>query len=271
MTATLVDAHVHLQPCFDVERFLDAAAANLRHARQRAGLTHTVIGCLLLADDAPYTQYARLRAASGLTRWRIEQADEPTSLRAKGDGEPGASLLIVAARHVVTAERLEVLAVNTRAELADGQAFDATLRQVIDKAGQAIVPWGMGKWLGSRGRRVGRAIDGASDGRLLLGDNAARPRGLPPPTLFRHARRRGIAIVPGSDPLPLPEEVHSVGSYGFILPGQLQPDAPGRDLARRLQRLTPQPRTFGQRKTLLATTRCQLRLRMARPAKAANP
>ena len=263
MTATLVDAHAHLQPVFDVERFLDAAAVNVRCCAERLGLpADEAVGCLLLADDASFTQCRRLRTAPALARWRITPGEEPTSLHARVDGDGAPPLVIVAGRQVVTAERLEVLAVNTLEAFAEGEAFDDTLRCVVSATGQAIVPWGAGKWLGARGRLVARALGRMRDGQVLLGDNAARPRGVPRPALFREARRRGVAILPGSDPLPLPAELASVGSFGFMLAGPLCRAAPGRDLASRLQRLTHQPRAFGRRKSLLMTTRRQLQLRM---------
>jgi len=48
--------------------------------------------------------------------------------------------------------------------------------------------------------------------------------------LFRLAERLGIPILPGSDPLPLPGEAARVGSYGFSVEVESQPDNIARQL-----------------------------------------
>jgi hypothetical protein len=50
---------------------------------------------------------------------------------------------------------------------------------------------------------------------LYLGDNSGRPVFMADPAEFALARRLGIGILPGSDPLPFASECIKVGSFGF--------------------------------------------------------
>jgi hypothetical protein len=51
---------------------------------------------------------------------------------------------------------------------------------------------------------------------LFLGDNGGRSSLLPYPTQFNLAETNGMKILPGSDPLPFPQEAKRPMSYGFI-------------------------------------------------------
>ena len=97
-----------------------------------------------------------------------------------------------------------------------------------------------------------------------MGDSAARPRLSPRPRLFREAARRGLAVLPGTDPLPFAAEAGRAGSYGAGLPGSFDL---GRPLAS-LRALLARPsglRTFGRRagwgEFALAQARMQARRR----------
>ena len=65
-----------------------------------------------------------------------------------------------------------------------------------------VLPWGFGKWLGICGPLIAEEIATARPGELFLGDNSGRPAMSPRPRLFARAEARGLAVLPGSDPLP---------------------------------------------------------------------
>lgn len=263
----LVDGHVHIYRNFDVRMFADAALGNLDAGGRAASLRAPWERCVLLTERAGDDAFARLRAGRGLPGgWSVDlHDDDSTALKLRrGDGEV---LLVVAGRQIVTAERLEVLAVGTAESFDDGQPADAVLDALHEARRPAILPWGLGKWTGARGRRVAELMAArAHRGGLLLGDNAGRPRGWRRPPLFRRAAELGLPILPGTDPLPLPGAERRVGRFGFVLEGALDANAPGSDLAARLFCLRDQPRRFGRRTSALAALSDQARLRAGRSA-----
>jgi hypothetical protein len=131
----------------------------------------------------------------------------------------GQSVHVVAGRQVATRERLEVLALATTAEVADGGDILETVERIAAAGGIPVLAWAPGKWLGRRGRRVHAILSEVQPGGLLIGDTAMRPRGWPTPRLMLEAKRRGFAIVAGTDPLPLAGEESLIGRYGIAADG----------------------------------------------------
>jgi hypothetical protein len=68
---------------------------------------------------------------------------------------------------------------------------------------------------------------------------------------------RGIPVLPGSDPLPLPHHAGRIGSAGFVLTGPLDPDRPAATIRWTLSTLTGSPAPFGSRAPLLDFVRDQ--------------
>ena len=213
----LVDAHVHVQRCFDEGVFFDSALANLKgvDGGRLGGLDW--LGCLLLTETAGADVFAGLKVRTGTCAgaWRFRPTAEDCSLIACREGEQ--PLVLVAGRQIVSAERIEVLALGATAALPDGKTLAQTLAMVRAAGALAVLPWGFGKWLGRRGRLVAEQIAAARPGDLFPGDNGGRLALSLRPRLFALAEARGLAVLPGSDPLPLPQEVAKVARYGFVL------------------------------------------------------
>ena len=212
-----VDAHVHVQRCFEECVFFDSALANLKgvDGGRVGGLDW--LGCLLLTETAGADVFAGLKVRTGTCAgsWRFRPTAEDCSLIACREGEQ--PLVLVAGRQIVSAERIEVLALGATAALPDGKTLAQTLAMVRAAVALAVLPWGFGKWLGRRGRLVAEQIAAARPGDLFLGDNGGRLALSLRPRLFALAEARGLAVLPGSDPLPLPQEVAKVARYGFVL------------------------------------------------------
>ena len=241
MKRLLVDGHVHVHPAYDERTFLEAAHANL--SRHGDGLP-----TLLLAEMAGADAFARWR--SGDASWSVEPTEEPSSL-VLGD-----RLLVIAGRQIVTREGVEVLAQATAEHFADGLALEETLQRVLEAGAIAVLPWGVGKWLGTRGRLVAAA---AARHPVFLGDNAARPLGWPAPRLFgRHV------VLAGSDPLRMAGEQRTVGTYGFSLAGAFDLRRPAERIRAALERLRRSPDRLGRRVGIVRFARQQLGLRWAR-------
>ncbi|MGB6222648.1 hypothetical protein [Haloferula sp.] len=148
-------------------------------------------------------------------------------------------LLVIAGRQVVTAERVEVLALATASEFEDGRPLSETIESVKAAGGIAVLPWGVGKWFGERGRLVEQAV---REHGVMVGDNAGRPLGWPKPSLFSE-----FPVIPGSDPLKAEGEERMVGSYGFVLEADFDPKRPAESIRRSLRALESCPTTFGGR------------------------
>jgi hypothetical protein len=171
-------------------------------------------------------------------------------------------LSVIVGRQLVTRERLEVLAVGTTAPLRDGDSIEATLNAVHAVGAAAVLPWGVGKWLGGRGAIVDGILANPKWSHVFLGDNGNRLRYGPEPERFASARRAGRCVLPGSDPLPLPGEERRVGSYGFAVDVELDPLRPAAGLLALLQSGATF-KAFGQREGLGGFFGKQLALRLA--------
>lgn len=234
----LIDGHVHLHPVFEIGRALERARANLEGDAP---------GWLLLADMPGKSAFDRLLEVgrNGPSAWTVETGGEPAALHALKAGR--LALIVIAGRQIGTREGLEVLAIGTRTPLADGLPLDETLARVRAADAVPVLPWGFGKWWGKRGALVDRVLE-RDDEPFCLGDNGGRLQHGLPPRAFGRAQEHGIPVLPGSDPLALPDEINKLGRYGFVLEG-LDPERPATSLKQRLRTLV-QPEVFGRREWL---------------------
>jgi hypothetical protein len=259
------DAHVHIYRCFDLVRWLDAARA------RAAALPGPLL--LLLTESAGYDYFAALRAsaegspprdaprnltAEVVRAFPVAATREPVSLRAGG-------VHLVAGRQLVSSEAIEVLALAADPAAGLGRIADGTLAardllgRVLAAGAVAVLPWGVGKWLGVRGRRVAAlAADPELRGhpRFFMGDIAGRCRPWPAPAVFAATR-----VMPGSDILPVPGAEGRLAGYGFRVGGTLDPERPAASLLAALAAAGPiEP--WGRREGALPTLLEQLRHRV---------
>jgi hypothetical protein len=221
----LVDGHVHVYDCFSVPAVFDAAAANFAVAARRLGSAGRYDAVLCLVEGAKERFLDGVRSGDKGRVWRgrhgyweAEPSNEPESLVVR---RGGTRLAVIAGRQIVTHERLEVLALGTTARLRDGDSVEATLAAVHESGAAAVLPWGVGKWLGERGAIVARILADPQWRHVFVGDNGNRLAVGPEHAQLVAARRAGRCVLPGSDPLPLRGEEVRVGSYGFAVAADL--------------------------------------------------
>ena len=221
-----VDAHVHIHDCFEIQEFLGAAVRNFVFHSSRAATTTSFSYVLCLTESYGSNKFDELAIQAGNhlanikttdAIWRVRRGDDESCLIAEHPilGE----IEIVAGRQIVTAERLEVLALGTIGKWEDGLAASDIIKSVIDSGAIPVLPWGFGKWLGRRSHSVASLIETHGDGSLYLGDNSGRPGILPDPAEFAVTRDSDMRILPGSDPLPFRSEYDRAGSFGFYVDG----------------------------------------------------
>jgi hypothetical protein len=264
----VVDTHAHLYPCARLDRFLESARQHLSylasHAATRA--THPSDPCahvLCLTERASETAFAQL--ADGrleATGWRLRRCAEPAALRLRA--EDSFELTFVAGRQVATRERLEALALGLDMPLPDGLALSEALSRIREARGIAVLPWSPGKWLGHRGHVVRDLLLSAKPGEMLLGDSALRPQPGIEPRLHALGRRRGIALVAGSDPLPLPGEERHIGRYATVVDVPFSPETPIASLRTALCAAQSPLATHGTRRSWLSVAVALARHAVAR-------
>ena len=259
----LVDSHVHYCDCFDAAAFFTSAFRNLRAQADRLGAPAAFV--LLLAETEGKDWFGEMFSLAGSDApfaagaFRLERTDEADSLRVVSPG--GERLFLVAGRQIVTAESLEVLALGTTETFAAAGPVEAVLDDVRRAGALAVLPWGAGKWWGKRGRIVNDILRSRREGRLWLADSGTRPVFWPRPSLFGEAERRGVEILAGTDPLPVPGEEKRVGSFGFSLPLALSAGRPWNDLRECLAGRAASVTAYGRRESPSAFFLNQLRLR----------
>ncbi|NET64584.1 MAG: hypothetical protein F6K63_09370 [Moorea sp. SIO1G6] len=243
----LIDGHVHLHDCFDIDQLLTSAWVNFQRFSGQAGDRENFQAVLLLTEIEHQKWYKKLadlaqnnnqsRVSQGKP-WMFHRTQEDLSLytcNALGQG-----MFLIAGRQIVTAENLEVLALITDQNLEDGLPLDVTIKAILAAGGIPILPWGVGKWLGNRGKLLNKLLEDNNFPKLFLGDNGGRPVFWSRPVLFKQAEKKGWRILPGSDPLPLASESCRPGSFGFTIQGSLSNEEPGKDIKEMLLNpLTP--------------------------------
>lgn len=255
-----IDTHAHLHPAHDPSLWLDTAWSTLvQPAPNRRGMVW-----LFAINQADPT--AGLEAMDD-QRWSIEPRPEGPCLRVTRRGDAtGAELTVVPGQQVATREGLEVLALAPAGSaIASRQPLTETVEQALETAALVVLPWGVGKWLGRRGEGIREAIDRYGE-RIALGDNANRPAAWRRPRLLNHGETKAMAVLPGSDPLPLPGHETRVGSFGLQLDATIGEHTPLEDVLNLLRRREAVRDTFGGPCPTLRAVIDQVRLRITPPA-----
>ncbi len=248
----LVDAHVHIYNCFDLELFFDSAFANFRSEAARLGHVDDFTGILLLTETSKDNWFECLTGYAGgkdgigskpIGNWTFHHTNETCSLCIRnGTNE---SLFLIAGRQIVTEENLEVLALITEREFEDGLPLTEMIQSVRNYGAIPVIPWGFGKWAGRRGAILREILEANNDVEVFLGDNGNRPSFLPRSSHFKLAEMEGIRVLPGSDPLPFASESCRPGTFGFSVEGSITSQHPAKDLKRILLDPSTRPRAYG--------------------------
>jgi len=256
-TSLLIDAHVHIHDCFELQSFLDAAYKNFDCQAQQ--LKQNTVWVLLLTEISgvhAFDDIAQQRESLNqqLSGWRIEPTGESTSLRLVH--QSGQILYIMSGRQIITQGKIEVLALITQNTVEDGLPLGDTLAKVEASQALCVLPWGVGKWIGNRGDRVQKQIE-TTNTPLFVGDNGNRPIFWALPDFCQQC-----PILPGTDPLPLPNEQNRVGSFGLYAQTELDSGRPGESLKQFL--LAPETTTtaYGKLQSPLSFLSNQIQLRL---------
>lgn len=217
----VADTHVHVYPCYDVERAFKRLVGNLGGA---AGKGDTATAFLTESQGFHFFRDVRENRLhiGGL---KAEHTTEKEAVVLLDRDEP--VLYLFAGRQIVTSERIEILALGILGdEIPDGGSAADVLKVVLNSGGIPAVSWAPGKWIGRRGRAVRQLIERFGPSGLLLGDTSLRPTMCREPGLMRRAQAKGLKVVAGSDPLPVPGEETYMGVYRSVLEAPFAPEKP---------------------------------------------
>lgn len=261
----LVDAHVHIYPCFEWGECFGSAWRNFA-AQGPAGPFANLLLLTETWQDHAFDRLAELAHAGGGVAgangtWSVSPTRESESLAVAGP--EGQSLVLIAGRQIQTREGLEVLALGSIEVPPDGLPLAPVVEWVRAAGALPAIPWGFGKWWGRRGSVLERYLN-ETDGEIFLGDNSGRPWFYAEPRLFKLARRKRIPILPGSDPLPLTSESGRAGSFGFAFTGWIDAGAPWGSLRAQLRAPDFDPSPYGPREKALRFVRNQALMQLRR-------
>ncbi len=219
----IADTHVHVYPCYNVERVLEAAFANLNTLcaafRSQNGKPESKVKmkALFLTERHDCSFFEQLREGRidlGTGGYQLHDHGSDALLVTAPKSEE--TIAVIPGRQWVTKERIEILGLMVNDRIDEGLPADELMNRILQAGGIPVLPWSPGKWTLRRGALVRRLIDQFDPGRILIGDTRMRPAIWPEPALMRRARRRGVRVVAGSDPLPFAGEECRVGSYGVV-------------------------------------------------------
>ncbi len=222
-----VDAHVHIYDCFDIGFLLDSALDNFISVEKTLNVASQESLYVLLLTEGEKENWFQLQLAT-LRKDDKDKRDISPDWCLAEVGTDGAAIIcenkslgkiiyLVAGRQIVTEEKIEVLALCTNNTIKNGMSLHVTVTAIGQSGAIPVLPWGVGKWLGSRGTILQEYLCQEGNDEFYLGDNGGRPWFWRKPALFELARKKDVVILPGSDPLPLAAEASRVGSFGFYV------------------------------------------------------
>jgi len=229
----LADAHVHIYNDFNLESLLNGALENFKKMAAQQGIRSPLIAFLFLTETKDENCFSRLtRQATEnkkspsqvFGKWGFQKTREDCSLY--GRLNKGEGLYIISGRQIKAESNLEVLALGTVGPFKEGRPIQELIHAVGKRGALPVIPWGAGKWLGSRGRKIKNFLQSQEAAPFFLGDTRNRPVFWPKSSIFKQAGLKGLKTLPGSDPLPLLSHNRVIGSYGFFLRGAIDPDYP---------------------------------------------
>lgn len=237
-----IDGHAHWHDSLSLITFLDKARLNFRHTGSLfLSADANLQAFLCLADFVRADGWKRLKNLGPHSKngpWTLTACDEQAMLATHKAGD---RLWVIAGRQIVTAEKIEVMALGTVETVSNGLSLHESLYLLKKLDALPVLPWGVGKWWGKRGRIVREVMQ---QSQVLLGDNGGRPWCWRP-NLLSHAHRLGISVLPGSDPLPTENDRVRNGAFGVVVKGTLSPTSPTDWLKKKLTAQPFDSPTFG--------------------------
>src|SRR4030067_2267775 len=178
----IIDGHVHIYDCFDISIFLNSALKNFEKEAKRWTSESIIVPVLLLTEGKNQNWFFKLKTTYGngeyiakdaSNRWMVVSTEEDTSILLKN--AHGMKIVLVSGRQIITAEKLEVLGIATHSDFKDGLPLSDIYSDVIESGGIPVIAWGVGKWIGRRGKIINNFLKSNRGKKIFIGDNSGRP------------------------------------------------------------------------------------------------
>ncbi len=259
----IADAHVHIHKCFEIDQLLNASLTNFHKiSRTKTDIENSVFLIFLTEMLGDFEFSKLLEYAQNhhqINNWKLVPTQESISISAINNDNQ--KIFIIAGRQIVTAEKLEVLALISDNEFADGLTVETTIKNIVSKDSIPVLPWGVGKWLGKRGKILQKLLNSDTFSMVYFGDNGGRPNFWSRPPYFQLAEEKGWKVLPGTDPLPLKSEYTRPGSFGFTVEGEFNGTEPGKSIKQILSDTTTSVQPYGSLETPFRFIRNQFAIR----------
>jgi len=174
-----IDTHVHVYHCYEAEKFLAQAVRNSDASDPAAKL----ILCLTESSGFNFFQELKNNASTNtlVAGWSISGVPgQPAVVLNKTDQD----IIIIAGRQIITQQGLEVIALFHNLQYDDGEETQIVIDKINQDNGIAVLPWGVGKWLGKRGAIITDLLKANRPDKLAIADISARPSLWPDPEQF---------------------------------------------------------------------------------------
>ncbi len=262
------DGHVHIYSNFKEFSCLAWAMENFDKAAAKHNSTARIDRVLFLAESNGYDwfkqqeAFARTDPHSLLGTYERKITNESNSLIFRETSEK--YLVVIAGRQIVSSEKLEVLAMGLTEALPDGLPLQQIIAEINDRNCIAVLPWGVGKWLGKRKQILASLITKVPRANVFMADNGNRPFFWPLPDFFETSRQLYSGDLAGSDPLPLKNQEKRIGSYGFCFHGPLELEHPFHFLREKIIHNSSSFQTFGNKAGPFSFLSNQIAMRLKR-------
>ena len=203
------DTHVHCYDFSEIDSLLNFAYSNAKASYFDEQEDQLVLFFTDGRDDKTWMKLTSvIQNKEHLEQWQLKFTPCDKTISAI-HLQTNAQITLVAARQINSSERLEFLVLGYSGDDPDGDDAEKIIEKFANDC-LLICPWGVGKWLFSRGVLLSSLLARFRSG-FYLGDNGGRPWFW---SYVPHFRQTKQAIFNGSDPLPIKGEISRVASYG---------------------------------------------------------
>jgi len=261
--ALAIDGHVHLYDVYDLSKAVEKGTENLiANAKIYLEENDKVVPVWFLVERSNLNFFNQIyQSPENYSQGDVKFKRGEDSLTINVEKNNKTILYMFAGRQLVTREGLEVLSLISDLNIVDRQKpIGDVIKDIKNSGGIPTLNWAPGKWFFSRGKVIARQIQENSPADFFIGETTLRNTLWREPNLIARAKKKGFAVIAGSDPLPFKGEENNIGSYGFLIEGKFVPTNPAQSLQDLMNSKAKNIRIIGKRNDVFTFTRRQYKI-----------